>query len=474
MRGVEVVLGAKRVLIDVGVRLSPGEHVAVVGLSGAGKSSLVAVLAGWLSPSGGTIEVDGELLEGVALARLRRATAWSDSSTRLNDASLAANADFGAHPGAPPASERLQLVGLASACVRLGDEPIGPDGARLSGPETQRLRLARALGRPRARLVLLDEALGALPGEELRPLIASSSRRVAFGDARARHARCRQRSGLLASAGRGGRARRRGRRSDAPRRRPVQSVRRAAGQPRPAAERAAARRDPAPAPAPPDTTSDAPPRRVLRGVLGERSVATPFALALLAALVSSVTLVVAGDRLGVGVRAPGADNLEWLAGVTALLAGSAAASAAVAYLLGRAAVALGRTLRRRALAAAPFSSSATAGVGGRDRPCPRPRAARVDGARRRRADRLCVATGGRRRRGAHRHRTVVRRVPARRGNTWRARRGPGTRAPRPGSHDRARRGHRAPRRAAARAAHRDPAGGPSRGARGARRTAGRR
>ncbi len=365
LRGIDVVLGATRVLADVDVRLSAGEHVAVVGLSGAGKSSLVAVLAGWLAPSAGVIEVDGDPLEGVALARLRRATAWSDSSTRLDDASLAANADFGAHTGAPPATERLRFVGLAAVRERLGDTSIGPDGACLSSPEAQRLRLARALGRPRARLVLLDEALGALPGSQLRPLIARA--RAVWHSATLVHV-----THDVASA------------EDFPRVLVVEHARivedgdpallaadpgsRYAGLLASQARlqtRVAARGDSTSASAPASTTSGAPPSRVLRRVLAERSIAVPFALALVAALAMAVTLVVAGDRLGAGVRGPDADQLEWLVAVAALLAGSAAGSAAAAYLLGRSAVALGRALRRRALAGAPFSAAGSAGVGER-------------------------------------------------------------------------------------------------------------
>jgi ATP-binding cassette subfamily B protein len=373
LRDAEIVLGSTPVLRDVTLALAPGEHVAVVGPSGAGKSSLVAVLAGWLKPSAGTLCVDGAPLAGPALARLRRTTAWADGSTRLHRVSLAENADFGAHADAPPAGERLRLVGLGPACDRLGDAAIAADGAGLAATESQRLRFARALGRPGARLVLLDEALGDLPGDERRALVAHAretwraatllhvthdvasaadfdrvlvidgARIVEDGDPAALAADPESRYGaLLASQVRLA----------------ARAAARAAGDGAPAPVSA-----PAPAPAP--QASNPPARGVLRGVLGERAVAGPFALALLAGLAATIALVAAADRLGGAVREPGGGQLGWLVEVAALMAASAVATGAGAYLLGRAAVGLGRALRRRALAAAPHADRRTSAVGER-------------------------------------------------------------------------------------------------------------
>src|SRR4051812_11003972 len=152
---VTVALGPSCVLDGVSLEIEPGEHVAVVGASGAGKSSLIAVLAGWLAASEGSVLVDGHPLEGEALAELRRATAWADTGTRVLDGTLRENADYGAAHDAPPAAERLRAVGL-------GGDPDAP-ARGLSRADRQRLLLARALGRPNARLVLLDEAAAELP-----------------------------------------------------------------------------------------------------------------------------------------------------------------------------------------------------------------------------------------------------------------------------------------------------------------------
>jgi ATP-binding cassette subfamily B protein len=174
LREVDVVLGGVPVLAGLDFDLAAGEHVAVVGASGAGKSSLVALLAGWLQPASGEIDVDGVPLAGEALARLRAATAWSDPTARLRDATAAENADEGSSPCAAPAAERLAAIGLPVDL--LDGEKVGEAGARLGSVEAQRLRLARALGRPDARLVLLDEALRGLPQIERRDLLGRMRR----------------------------------------------------------------------------------------------------------------------------------------------------------------------------------------------------------------------------------------------------------------------------------------------------------
>ena len=164
----EVVLAGSTVLAGIDLRIAAGEHVAVLGSSGAGKSTLIAVLGGWLPLAAGSITVGGEPLEGAHLATLRARIAWSDPIARLKNRTPIENALAGSEPGAPSARERLRTVGLAV------DEsaPIGEDGRRLPPGGRERLRLARALGRPSASLVLLDEALRGLPPADRGALLA--------------------------------------------------------------------------------------------------------------------------------------------------------------------------------------------------------------------------------------------------------------------------------------------------------------
>jgi len=158
--GVSVVAGGHVILHDVDLRLPAGAHVAIVGPSGAGKSTLLALLLGWHRPAAGEVRVDGCPLSGDVLTRLRDTTAWVDPAVQLWNRPLADNICYGAPPDSPPMDEVLATAGLGTVVASLPDgidTSLGEGGALVSGGEGQRVRLARALTRRRARLVVLDE-----------------------------------------------------------------------------------------------------------------------------------------------------------------------------------------------------------------------------------------------------------------------------------------------------------------------------
>lgn len=146
--------------IDLSIR--PGAHLAIVGLSGSGKSSLVGLLLGWHKPSSGHLLVDGEPLDGIRLERLRRETAWVDPSVQIWNRSLMENLRYGSSDGRGLAMrhaiERADLSGLLQRLPRGFQTRLGEGGGLLSGGEGQRVRLGRALLRPAVRLAILDEA----------------------------------------------------------------------------------------------------------------------------------------------------------------------------------------------------------------------------------------------------------------------------------------------------------------------------
>jgi sulfonate transport system ATP-binding protein len=142
--------GAREVLRETQLAVTPGEFVAIVGRSGCGKSTLLRLLAGLDQPSAGSIALDGEALQGLR----------ADTRVMFQDARLLPwkrvidNVTLGLPPSQRARGlEVLAQVGLAD---RAGDWP-----ARLSGGQRQRVSLARALVH-RPRLLLLDEPLGAL------------------------------------------------------------------------------------------------------------------------------------------------------------------------------------------------------------------------------------------------------------------------------------------------------------------------
>jgi ATP-binding cassette subfamily B protein len=179
--GVTVTLGQRDVLRDVDLAIAPGEHVGIVGASGAGKSSLVGCLLGWNRPQRGRLTADGRVLDAPAMRRLRAHTAWIDETVRLWNRSLADNLRFGnGEPGRDALERALDDAQLRDVVTRRPeglDTVAGEGGASFSGGEGQRLRLARALLRPGVRLALLDEPFRGLEREQRAAVLARARER---------------------------------------------------------------------------------------------------------------------------------------------------------------------------------------------------------------------------------------------------------------------------------------------------------
>jgi ABC-type bacteriocin/lantibiotic exporter with double-glycine peptidase domain len=176
LRAVRVVAAGHAILEDVNVRIGAGEQVAIVGASGAGKSSLVGVLLGWHRVAAGSVEVDGARLEGAVLDVLRSETAWVDPAVQIWNRSLLDNVRYGAAPGAGDRLARiLESAGIQPLLDRLPEgmqTPLGEGGALVSGGEGQRVRLGRAMMRPAARLVIFDEPFRGLDRGRRRAMLA--------------------------------------------------------------------------------------------------------------------------------------------------------------------------------------------------------------------------------------------------------------------------------------------------------------
>jgi ATP-binding cassette subfamily B protein len=178
--GVTVQSAGRTILEDVRLTIPPGSHVAIVGASGAGKSTLLGLLLGWHRPAAGQVLVDGKPLDAAGQDRLRAETAWVDPAVQLWNRSLAGNVLYGA-PGDDPACVRQALhpADLLEVLQRLPQglqTPLGEGGGLLSGGEGQRVRLGRAMLRPQARLVLLDEPFRGLDRAKRRDLLRRARR----------------------------------------------------------------------------------------------------------------------------------------------------------------------------------------------------------------------------------------------------------------------------------------------------------
>ena len=162
-RDVTLTLGDTAILRGIDLSVAPGESVALLGASGSGKSSLMAVLAGLERASGGSVRVDGldfGALDEDALARARRGRigivlqAFHLLPTMTARENVAVPMELaGAADAWDRAAEELAAVGLGH---RLDHYP-----SQLSGGEQQRVAIARALG-PRPPLVFADEPTGNL------------------------------------------------------------------------------------------------------------------------------------------------------------------------------------------------------------------------------------------------------------------------------------------------------------------------
>lgn len=162
-RDVTLTLGETAILRGIDLSVAAGTSVALLGASGSGKSSLMAVLAGLERASGGSVRVDGldfGALDEDALARARRGRigivlqAFHLLLTMTAQENVAVPMELaGAGDAWTRAAEELTAVGLGH---RLDHYP-----AQLSGGEQQRVAIARALG-PRPPLVFADEPTGNL------------------------------------------------------------------------------------------------------------------------------------------------------------------------------------------------------------------------------------------------------------------------------------------------------------------------
>ncbi len=165
------------VLIDITFRTTPGERIAIVGPSGAGKTTLIDLVQGFYPPTSGRILIGGKGVSSIAKEQLRANIALISQDVFLFNGSIRENIADG-NPLATPeqveaAAARAAVTGFAAAMENGLDSSVGPNGAALSGGQKQRVGIARALVKD-ALIYIYDEATSALDGDNERKIMGSA------------------------------------------------------------------------------------------------------------------------------------------------------------------------------------------------------------------------------------------------------------------------------------------------------------
>jgi ABC-type multidrug transport system fused ATPase/permease subunit len=152
-------------LNDISFEVKPGEMAAIVGLTGAGKSTLVSLIPRFYNPTAGRVTIDGIDVREMPLKRLRESISIVTQEPILFSSSVAENIRYGklnaSQEEIVAAAQAAQARDFIEQMPESYDTQLGESGSRLSGGERQRISIARALLKD-APILILDEPTSAL------------------------------------------------------------------------------------------------------------------------------------------------------------------------------------------------------------------------------------------------------------------------------------------------------------------------
>ena len=183
VRALTITLGERRLLDDVSFSVPAGRTLAIVGPTGAGKTTLVDALVRLQDVAPGAVAIGGHDVTALPLARLRALVGYAPQDAFLFSATVAENIGFGIRDDGDGATDeaarRARVVRAAEAAGLAPDIAILPDGydtivgergITLSGGQRQRVALARALA-SEPRILMLDDTLSSVDAQTEREIL---------------------------------------------------------------------------------------------------------------------------------------------------------------------------------------------------------------------------------------------------------------------------------------------------------------
>ncbi|NJL70823.1 MAG: ABC transporter ATP-binding protein [Candidatus Competibacteraceae bacterium] len=168
LKNVSYVVAGKYLLRDVSIEIQAGMTVGLVGETGAGKTTLIDMLAGLLQPTSGTIEWDGLSYANINLKELRHRFGYLTQEPTVFDDTARNNItlwrDGASHENVVSAARSAHAASFIESSLGSYDIPVGDRGQRLSGGQRQRLALAREFFRD-PEILVIDEGTSALDAE---------------------------------------------------------------------------------------------------------------------------------------------------------------------------------------------------------------------------------------------------------------------------------------------------------------------